>query len=107
LPTTSFSAFPPFTLDDPRHFNFNMSAQNDDELIDYYEDDVAANGAPAAAGGNGVAVAGATDGEGDKDKKNFSGIHSTGFRYLNNDMSWKFDAEKRVCVCLQGFPVEA
>jgi ATP-dependent RNA helicase UAP56/SUB2 len=58
-----------------------MSAQDNEELIDYEDEgDVGTTGVTTAAGGNGVAVAGATDGEGDKDKKNFSGIHSTGFR---------------------------
>jgi ATP-dependent RNA helicase UAP56/SUB2 len=57
-----------------------MSAQDNEELIDYDDEpDVGTNGA-TAAGSNGVAVAGATGGEGEKGKKNFSGIHSTGFR---------------------------
>lgn len=54
-----------------------MSAHDNEELIDY-EDEGDVNTGIAAAGSNGVAVAGGTDGE--KDKKNFSGIHSTGFR---------------------------
>jgi hypothetical protein len=59
-----------------------MSAHDNDELIDYEDDgDVGTTGPATAAGGNSVAVAGATDGEGEKEKKNFSGIHSTGFRY--------------------------
>jgi ATP-dependent RNA helicase UAP56/SUB2 len=50
-----------------------MSSHDNDELIDYEdENDVVPNGAIAASGG-----ATADD---DKDKKNFSGIHSTGFR---------------------------
>ena len=62
-----------------------MSAHDNEELIDYEDEhDVVANGAPVAAG-NGTAVAApAADGEGDKDKKNFSGIHSTGFRYVSS-----------------------
>lgn len=53
-----------------------MSAQDNEDLIDY-EDDIPtgqlASGAAAASGGD----------EGEKDKKNFAGIHSTGFRYVH------------------------
>ena len=49
-----------------------MSAR-DDDLIDY-EDDEGLNGVPATGAGV-VAKADGADGE-----KNFSGIHSTGFR---------------------------
>lgn len=49
-----------------------MSHDNE-ELIDYEdENDIVTNGA-------GVSATRAGD-DGDKDKKNFSGIHSTGFR---------------------------
>ncbi|KAH9921392.1 P-loop containing nucleoside triphosphate hydrolase protein [Fomitopsis serialis] len=55
-----------------------------EELIDYEDEhDVVTNGAAAQSAANGVAVTAghpSVDGEGDKDKKNFSGIHSTGFR---------------------------
>lgn len=52
-----------------------MSAHDNDELIDYEdENDVVANNASAA----GNAAAAIAD---DKEKKNFSGIHATGFRY--------------------------
>ena len=52
-----------------------MSSHDNDELIDYEdENDVVPNGATLTAGG------GATDD--DKEKKNFSGIHSTGFRLV-------------------------
>ena len=55
-----------------------MSHDNE-ELVNYEdEDDVVPNG--AAAPTNGVAASAAVDGEAEKDKKNFSGIHSTGFR---------------------------
>lgn len=55
-----------------------MSHDNE-ELVNYEdEDDVVPNG--AAAPTNGVAASAAADGEVEKDKKNFSGIHSTGFR---------------------------
>ena len=51
------------------------SHDNTEELIDYEdEQDVIANGAAAVSNG-----AAAGDGD-DKEKKNFSGIHSTGFR---------------------------
>ena len=52
------------------------SHDNTEELIDYEdEQDVIANGATAVSNGS------AADGD-DKAKKNFSGIHSTGFRYV-------------------------
>lgn len=63
----------------------DMSAHDNDneELIDYEDEhDVVTNGAAAPSAGNGVAVTAghpSLDGD-DKDKKNFSGIHSTGFR---------------------------
>lgn len=55
-----------------------MSSNEHDELIDYEDDqDGLANGATVAVANGGSAVG---DG-GDKTKqKNFSGIHSTGFR---------------------------
>ena len=50
-----------------------MSGHDNEELIDYEdEQDLITNGAPATNGA-------VDDG---KDKKNFSGIHSTGFRYV-------------------------
>ena len=53
-----------------------MSSHDNDELIDYEdENDVVPNGATLGASG-----ATADD---DKDKKNFSGIHSTGFRLVS------------------------
>ncbi|KAI0638965.1 P-loop containing nucleoside triphosphate hydrolase protein [Trametes polyzona] len=59
-----------------------MSSHDNEELIDYEDEhDVVTNGATAAATNGAVATsAPAADGEGEKDKKNFSGIHSTGFR---------------------------
>ena len=58
-----------------------MSGNDNEELIDYEDEhDVVANGAPAAAAANGAAAP-AADGD-EKDKKNFSGIHSTGFRLV-------------------------
>ncbi|KAG2370215.1 P-loop containing nucleoside triphosphate hydrolase protein [Suillus spraguei] len=57
-----------------------MSSHDNEELIDYEDEhDVVPNGAAGAASANGAAAS-AVDGEVDKDKKNFSGIHSTGFR---------------------------
>jgi ATP-dependent RNA helicase UAP56/SUB2 len=53
-----------------------MSNDNE-ELIDYEDDqDVIANGTASAS----TRTAPAADG--DKEKKNFSGIHSTGFRFV-------------------------
>ena len=50
-----------------------MSGHDNEELIDYEdEQDLITNGATAT---NGTVDDG-------KDKKNFSGIHSTGFRYF-------------------------
>lgn len=55
-----------------------MSHDNE-ELVNYEdEDDVVPNG--SAAPTNSAAALVAVDGEVEKDKKNFSGIHSTGFR---------------------------
>jgi hypothetical protein len=55
--------------------NSKMSAN--DELIDYEDDqDIVANGATGASAGSAVARAG----DGVEGEKNFSGIHSTGFR---------------------------
>lgn len=56
-----------------------MSHDNE-ELVDFDDiDDVVANGkAPSST--NGAASAQGASAEGDKSKKNFSGIHSTGFR---------------------------
>ncbi|KAG2750829.1 P-loop containing nucleoside triphosphate hydrolase protein [Suillus brevipes Sb2] len=57
-----------------------MSSHDNEELIDYEDEhDVIPNGTAPAAPTNGAAVS-AADGEVDKDKKNYSGIHSTGFR---------------------------
>lgn len=56
-----------------------MSAQDNEELIDYEdEQEVIANGVPVSASNGALA----THGGDDKEKKNFSGIHSTGFRYV-------------------------
>ncbi|KAG1769644.1 P-loop containing nucleoside triphosphate hydrolase protein [Suillus occidentalis] len=57
-----------------------MSSHDNEELIDYEDEhDIIPNGTAPAAPTNG-ATASTVDGEVDKDKKNFSGIHSTGFR---------------------------
>ncbi|KAG6331082.1 hypothetical protein ID866_8004 [Astraeus odoratus] len=57
-----------------------MSLHDNEDLVNYEdEDDVVPNGA-AANSTNGAIASAAADGEGDKEKKNFSGIHSTGFR---------------------------
>ena len=71
-----------------------MSSHDNDELIDYEdENDVVPNGASLAAGG-------AADD--DKEKKNFSGIHSTGFRLVIYKSSFLFLLTTR-----KRFPVEA
>ena len=61
-----------------------MSSHDNEELIDYEDDhEVTTNGAAVTSSTSAVAAsASAADGEGDKDKKNFSGIHSTGLRYV-------------------------
>ncbi|KAI3615522.1 histidine kinase [Moniliophthora roreri] len=57
-----------------------MSSHDNEDLIDYEDEhDVTTNGFPAAGASGAAAGASAVDGD-DKDKKNFSGIHSTGFR---------------------------
>ena len=87
-----------------------MSSHDNEELIDYEDDhEVTTNGAAVTSSTSAVAAsASAADGEGDKDKKNFSGIHSTGFRYV-------FFVPRRVRGCdsptsppfTQGFLAEA
>ena len=63
-----------------------MSHDNE-ELIDYEDDhDVVTNGVTGPSASRGAVShtgAAAADGDSDKDKKNFSGIHSTGFRLAN------------------------
>ncbi|KAG6866253.1 Suppressor of the cold-sensitive snRNP biogenesis mutant brr1-1 [Blastosporella zonata] len=54
-----------------------MSGNDNEDLIDYEDEHEIPNGSTAPT--NGAAASGAGEGE-DKDKKNFSGIHSTGFR---------------------------
>ncbi|KAF9040374.1 P-loop containing nucleoside triphosphate hydrolase protein [Hymenopellis radicata] len=57
-----------------------MSGHDNEDLLDYEDEhDVVPNGSSTAAATNGAATGGGADGD-DKDKKNFSGIHSTGFR---------------------------
>lgn len=55
-----------------------MSAPDNEELIDY-EDEQDVPSGTAASATNGAGAAGA---EGDGEGRNFSGIHSTGFRYV-------------------------
>jgi ATP-dependent RNA helicase UAP56/SUB2 len=76
--------------------------KDNEELIDYEDEhDFVPNGT-AASTSNGAT--GAVDGEGVKDKKNFSGIHSTGFRCVLL-FSTLFPAQ-RSCT-LKGLLVEA
>ncbi|KAG5723164.1 ATP-dependent RNA helicase SUB2 [Termitomyces sp. T112] len=57
-----------------------MSGNDNEDLIDYEDEhEIVPNGSSAPSAANGAAASGAGEGE-DKDKKNFSGIHSTGFR---------------------------
>ena len=52
---------------------------DNEELIDYEDEhDIVPNGGSVPSAGHGATSG---DAESDKDKKNFSGIHSTGFRY--------------------------
>lgn len=63
-----------------------MSAHDNEELIDYEdEDNIIPNGGITGATNGGPAGG---DTEGEKDKKNFSGIHATGFR-LETSFIWK------------------
>ena len=56
-----------------------MSSHDNEELIDYEDEhDIPNVGASSATNGATTSVGDL----GDKDKKNFSGIHSTGFRYF-------------------------
>lgn len=67
--------------------NTKMSAPDNEELIDYEDEHEVTNGAAVPAAGNGAAAAAAAPAaEGDADKKNFSGIHSTGFRCVARDV---------------------
>ena len=67
----------------------NMSSHDNEELIDYEDEhDVVPNGATATATNGAAAVA--ADGEAGRDGRNFSGIHSTGFRYAGlSRKSWR------------------
>lgn len=70
-----------------------MSSNDNDELIDYEdENDVVPNGATLAASGG----ANADD---EKDKKNFSGIHSTGFRSVSLPFVWYAADSQKVISC--------
>lgn len=78
----SFSPFLSTTSDNLLSFCTTMSSHDNEELIDYEDEhDVIPNGTAPAAHTNGAATS-TVDGEVDKDKKNFSGIHSTGFRFV-------------------------
>lgn len=59
--------------------DFKMSPIDTEDLIDY-EDDVP-TGTTGVSAANSASSGAVADGD-DKDKKNFSGIHSTGFRYV-------------------------
>lgn len=78
-----------------------MSAHDNEDLIDY-EDDIPLNVATSTMNG-------ATAEAEDKDKKNFSGIHSTGFRYFlhlyimlaSQKILQRFSSQARVVACHQ------
>ena len=56
-----------------------MSAHDNEDLIDYEDEhDLVPNTGTAATATNGAPATTSAGGEGDKDKKTFSGIHSTG-----------------------------
>ena len=58
-----------------------MSAHDNEELIDYEDEhDVVTNGAAAPSASTVAVAQPAADGVAGEDKRNFSGIHSTGFR---------------------------
>lgn len=58
-----------------------MSAHDNEDLIDYEDEhDLVPNSGAVSAAANGAPAAGPTAGGDDKDKKTFSGIHSTGFK---------------------------
>ena len=60
-----------------------MSGHDNEDLIDYEDEhDIVTNGAITSSATNGGIATGVGDVDGDKDKKNFSGIHSTGFRFV-------------------------
>ena len=62
-----------------------MSAPDNEELIDYEDEhDVVTAGAAAPSATNGAAAA-APAADAEADKKNFSGIHSTGFRLVSQN----------------------
>jgi hypothetical protein len=78
----SFFSFSVDNSDNLLSFCTTMSSHDNEELIDYEDEhDVIPNGTAPAAPTNGAAAS-AADGEVDKDKKNYSGIHSTGFRFV-------------------------
>ena len=83
-----------------------MSGHDNEELIDYEDEhDVVTNAAVAPSASTGAAAAApAADSEGDK--KNFAGIHSTGFRYFIRGICLRF-ARDSLRIFFQGFLVEA
>ena len=76
-----------------------MSGHDNEDLIDYEDD------GPITSSINGAPTV-----DGDKEKKNFSGIHSTGFRYflhlhimltsLKRNLQ-RFSSQARVVACYQ------
>lgn len=66
--------------------NRKMSAPDNEELIDYEDEHEVVTSAAAPSASNGAVSAAAPAADGDSDKKNFSGIHSTGFRSVVQDL---------------------
>lgn len=85
--------------------SLDIMSSRDEELIDYEDENDITNGAPVAvqngAAASDAVAAPAGGADADKDKKNYTGIHSTGFRSVESSgfSSTKFDI---LDVVLQG-----
>jgi len=79
-----------------------MSAHDNEDLIDYEDEHEVIPGGIAASATNGAPSAVDSD---DKDKKNFSGIHSTGFRCLMHSAPVSAPAE-HVFFSIKGLPTQ-
>jgi ATP-dependent RNA helicase UAP56/SUB2 len=76
-------------------------SSRDEELIDYEDENDITNGAPAtaqngAAASSDAVAAPAGGADGDKDKKNYTGIHSTGFRSVET-MAYSPNGVVNIC----------
>jgi ATP-dependent RNA helicase UAP56/SUB2 len=79
-----------------------MSAHDNEDLIDYEDEHEVIPGGIAASATNGAPSA--VDGD-DKDKKNFSGIHSTGFRCFTH-FALVFALAEYVVFSIKGLPTQ-